>query len=343
MTGTEPGRQGPPFAFLASHPAQDLPKAPVAVPRGQQLCRIERDHPAAAAQFDLALRPVEHPLFRREARGMLPAAGQIPRFPSFLLFPRRQSLHEAHELNVGEEEANGNVNPLFSSHVRSLLSTFGQAASRRALRRQAHARAHGPCFRLQRRPDDPPARHPQQPERSRAGAADHAVGPGSLLREEPSRLQRLFHLQRQGRDRGYTTDMARAVQRGRRCLIPAEGFFEWKTIGPKEKQPYASTVGEGNLFAFAGLWDAWHDKKTNQWLQSFAIITTKPNELTGTVHTRMPVILHERDYDEWLLRNEGPPPIHLMQPFPASEMQAREVSRDVGNVRNNYPELLNSK
>jgi putative SOS response-associated peptidase YedK len=57
----------------------------------------------------------------------------------------------------------------------------------------------------------------------------------------------------------------------------------------------------------------------------------------------MPVILHERDYDEWLLRDDGPPPAHLLQPFPAAEMRARPVSRDVGNVKNNHPELLNSK
>lgn len=68
-----------------------------------------------------------------------------------------------------------------------------------------------------------------------------------------------------------------------------------------------------------------------------------PNELTGAVHNRMPVILHERDYNEWLLRDELQPPVHLLQPFPAPEMQARPVSRDVGNVRNNHPELLNSK
>ena len=67
------------------------------------------------------------------------------------------------------------------------------------------------------------------------------------------------------------------------------------------------------------------------------------NDLTRTVHSRMPVILHERDYDEWLLRDEGPPPVHLLQPFPAAEMHARPVSRDVGNVKNNHPELLNSK
>ena len=132
-------------------------------------------------------------------------------------------------------------------------------------------------------------------------------------------------------------------RRGRRCLIPADGFYEWKVLGPKEKQPYAFTVGQDSTFAFAGLWDAWQDKKTEEWLQSFAIITTTPNELTGTVHNRMPLILHERNYDEWLLRDGGPLPAHLMQPFPAVKMQARPVSRDVGNVKNNHPELLNSK
>ncbi len=132
-------------------------------------------------------------------------------------------------------------------------------------------------------------------------------------------------------------------KRGRRCLVPADGFYEWKILGPKEKQPYAFSVDQDSTFAFAGLWDAWHDKKTDEWLQSFAILTTTPNELTSTVHNRMPAILHESDYDEWLLRDEGPPPTHLLKPFPAQEMQARTVSRDVGNVRNNHPELLNSK
>lgn len=132
-------------------------------------------------------------------------------------------------------------------------------------------------------------------------------------------------------------------RRGRRCLIPTEGFYEWKVLGPRERQPYAFTVDQSSPFAFAGLWDAWHDKQTEQWLQSFTIITTTPNELTAAVHTRMPVILHERDYDEWLLRDDAPPPAHLLQPFPADQMQARPVSRDVGNVRNNHPELLNSQ
>ena len=154
--------------------------------------------------------------------------------------------------------------------------------------------------------------------------------------------------------RGFSTINARAesvlkqatwrepMQRGRRCLVPADGFYEWKVLGPKDKQPYAFTVGQDRPFAFAGLWDAWQDAKTQEWLQSFTIITTEPNDLTAEVHTRMPVILHEEDYEEWLLRDGGPAPVHLLRPYPAAEMQAREVSRDVGNVRNNHPELLNS-
>ena len=165
---------------------------------------------------------------------------------------------------------------------------------------------------------------------------------------------------------GYTTFNAKAETiakiptwrepflKGRRCLVPASGFFEWKTLPtaeavppakkpPKaEKQPYAFTVTGAPTFAFAGLWDAWHDKSTGDWLQSFTIITTTPNDLTVEVHNRMPVILHERDWDEWLLR-EGPAPTHLLQPFPANEMHMSPVSKDVGNVRNNHSELLNSK
>jgi putative SOS response-associated peptidase YedK len=129
----------------------------------------------------------------------------------------------------------------------------------------------------------------------------------------------------------------------RRCLIPADGFYEWKKLDEKTKQPYAFSMSDDAPFAFAGLWDAWKDPVQEQWLQSFSIITTKPNELTATVHNRMPVILHQEDYDEWLMRVDGEdPPSNLLRPFPASGMKAKEAHKDVGNVRNNHPELLNS-
>jgi putative SOS response-associated peptidase YedK len=68
----------------------------------------------------------------------------------------------------------------------------------------------------------------------------------------------------------------------RRCLIPADGFYEWKKLGEKTKQPYAFSMSDGEPFAFAGLWDAWRNPaQQEEWLQSFTIITTKPNELTA--------------------------------------------------------------
>ena len=97
------------------------------------------------------------------------------------------------------------------------------------------------------------------------------------------------------------------MERGRRCLVPADGFYEWDTLDTDakkpDKQPYAFTVHpvppsdpQPRTFAFAGLWDAWHNRADDTWLQSFTILTTGPNDLTAEVHTRMPVILHEPDW-----------------------------------------------
>jgi putative SOS response-associated peptidase YedK len=130
----------------------------------------------------------------------------------------------------------------------------------------------------------------------------------------------------------------------RRCLVPASGFFEWKKLDAKNKQPFAFDLANGKMMAFAGLWDAWKDPKNDQWLQSYTIITTEANELMAPVHNRMPVILHPGNFDRWLDREvSDQPPIDLLRPFPADEMEAFEVSKDVGNVKNNSPELLNSK
>lgn len=121
----------------------------------------------------------------------------------------------------------------------------------------------------------------------------------------------------------------------RRCLIPASGFYEWKKFYTQEKQPYIFEMVDGKLFAFAGLWDAWKDPVHNEWLQSYSIITTTPNELMAQVHNRMPVILAERDYDRWLdCDDQQSPPLDLLKPFPADKMEAHEADRNVGNVRN---------
>jgi putative SOS response-associated peptidase YedK len=125
----------------------------------------------------------------------------------------------------------------------------------------------------------------------------------------------------------------------RRCLVPADGFYEWKNVGFKKKQPYAFASTSGEPIAFAGLWDAWKEPDGG-WLTSYAIITTEPNELTATVHSRMPVILKPSDYDRWLSRDETKqPPVDLLRPYDAAKMTFRPVDPRVGNVKVNEPGL----
>lgn len=139
---------------------------------------------------------------------------------------------------------------------------------------------------------------------------------------------------------------SRALWRGpferRRCLVPADGFYEWKRLDPKTKQPYAFGLKDAAPFAFAGLWDAWKDPANGEWLQTFSIITTDPNEVTAEVHNRMPVILHARDYDRWLMRGLNQPPVDLLRPYEGEAMTIDACNPLVGNVRNNGPEMLNS-
>ncbi len=114
-----------------------------------------------------------------------------------------------------------------------------------------------------------------------------------------------------------------------------------KRLDAKTKQPYAFKMTDGAPFAFAGLWDAWREPDGG-WLQSFSIVTTEANELMSPVHTRMPVILHPRDYSRWLDRDTDRPPIDLLRPFESELMAAAPCNPLVGNVRNNGPEMLNS-
>ena len=132
----------------------------------------------------------------------------------------------------------------------------------------------------------------------------------------------------------------REPMKKRRCLIPANAFYEWPKEGKPPKQPYAFELANGNLLAFAGLWDAWKDKD-GYWMQSFAIITTEANELLASMHPRMPVILHPRDYDRWLDREETERlPMDLLRPFEADEMEMYAANPKVNSVRNNGPELM---
>ncbi|CAN5441711.1 SOS response-associated peptidase [soil metagenome] len=148
-----------------------------------------------------------------------------------------------------------------------------------------------------------------------------------------------------------TSGTYREPFRRRRCIVPADGFYEWQKLDRKTKQPYRFELSSGDPLAFAGLWDAWKEPKrspqqVDTWLQSFTIITTDANELVANVHTRMPVILRPSDYDRWLSRAECDPahlPIDLLRPFPTDEMQSHKAHAGVGNVKNNGPEMLNSQ
>ena len=124
-----------------------------------------------------------------------------------------------------------------------------------------------------------------------------------------------------------------------RCIVPMDGYYEWRKA---DKEAFRFTVGDQPM-GVAGLWDAW--KSTDGlWLQSFTIITTDPNTVAESVHNRMPAILQPRDYDEWLDREVVErPPVHLLKPFPGNGMQIHSAHPKVGNVRNQGPEMLNSK
>jgi len=128
----------------------------------------------------------------------------------------------------------------------------------------------------------------------------------------------------------------------RRCLIPADGFYEWKRNG-KEKQPYCFEVNEGQLFAFAGIWESWKDasRKTKPMtIETCSILTTTPNTVTSTVHDRMPVILESDSYDIWL--DPGMTKVDvvtdMLKPFDARLMRSFPVSTRVNHAANDDTE-----
>jgi putative SOS response-associated peptidase YedK len=131
----------------------------------------------------------------------------------------------------------------------------------------------------------------------------------------------------------------RESMRKRRCLIPADGFYEWKQIGRKKKQAYNIGMKDDGLFAFAGLWDRWKDGSGNV-IESCTILTTEANSLLKPIHNRMPVILHPDDYDLWLDPGVTDPArvADLLKPFDAQQMRVYPVSSAVNSVKNDSPE-----
>ena len=127
----------------------------------------------------------------------------------------------------------------------------------------------------------------------------------------------------------------------KRCLVVSDGFYEWRQEGRGPKTPMYITVKDGELFAFAGLWDAWKDAD-GQVIRTCTIITTEPNELMASIHTRMPAILSRDAREIWLdtaIRDEHAL-LPLLAPYPTDQMSVRPVSRLVNDPRREGAELI---
>ena len=133
----------------------------------------------------------------------------------------------------------------------------------------------------------------------------------------------------------------RTALRKRRCLILADGFYEWQKLGGKQKRPMRITLTSDAPFAFAGLWETWKDPE-GELIKSCTIITTSANERLSPIHDRMPVILPQEQESFWL-DQEVEDPVALssvIASYPDDELNAFEVSTLVNNTRNKGPEVM---
>ena len=130
----------------------------------------------------------------------------------------------------------------------------------------------------------------------------------------------------------------RSAFKARRCLVPASGFYEWKGQA-ESKQPYYITLKDRPM-TLAGLWESWRSPK-GEMVESCTIVTTAANRLLAEIHGRMPVILAPNDIDPWLYPGIETEKLKaLFEPYPARAMTAYPVSKAVGNVRNDEPDLV---
>jgi putative SOS response-associated peptidase YedK len=125
--------------------------------------------------------------------------------------------------------------------------------------------------------------------------------------------------------------------RSRRCLILADGFYEWSKEG-KQKSPFCFSMADDSIFAFAGIWDRWRNAD-KEWIETCSIITTSANALLSGIHDRMPVIVRPESYDLWL--DPGFTKVDdlhdLLKPFSADAMRHHRVSTHVNSVKNDNP------
>ena len=124
----------------------------------------------------------------------------------------------------------------------------------------------------------------------------------------------------------------------RRCIVPAEAFYEWRRDG-KLKQPFAIARADGVPLAFGGIWESWTDPASGDITRSFAIVTTDANGTMAPIHNRMPLVLEPADWPAWLGEEEGDPSA-LLYPAADDVLRTWPISTEVNSVRHNGPDLL---
>jgi putative SOS response-associated peptidase YedK len=134
-----------------------------------------------------------------------------------------------------------------------------------------------------------------------------------------------------------TDDVFRAAYRYRRCLIPVDGFYEWKKLWPAGKQPHAVGLEGGQPFTLAGLWEHWKNPE-GEWIRTFAIITIQSNRFLMDLHDRMPLIIEAKDRGRWMSEEEHPG--DLLRSHPSEGMTKWLVSTLVNSPKNNDRSLL---
>ncbi len=133
----------------------------------------------------------------------------------------------------------------------------------------------------------------------------------------------------------------RGAMKRRRCVIPADGFYEWQRQGQRKKQPHRIIMKDGSLFGMAGLWDTWMPPDGGP-IETCSILTTAANALVGKLHDRMPVILDKKNFSEWMdPKNEDPKTVQqLLRPFPAEAMDSYPVGLYVNSPKNEGPQCV---
>lgn len=201
------------------------------------------------------------------------------------------------------------------------------------------------AFNLATVPSDLPPRYniaPSQPiaiitNEAPTALSFHTWGLLPSWAKDPSLANKLINARS---ETAHEKPSFRAAFKRRRCLIPADGFFEWKRDG-NEKTPMFIHLKGRPVFALAGLWEVWNSPQGDE-VRSCTILTTEANDFMKTIHDRMPVILDPADYDEWLVAGDAPAlALHaLMRPYDSDKMAAYTVSKLVNRPGNDTPQVI---